>query len=179
MVTLLKHAACCVQVIDMGTQPSPKAEKLAHRREILFGWELVDPTIDLAVKPRVVYKCYGMNLGVDSSLRKDLERLLSTHNPDWFQRFTPKSLLGRYCVVTFASQSENLSSVYVKTVKALKADIDTSKLPKPKTSFGIFMISEPDIDLFERLPQDIRQKIRLSPEWDYSVKGASDYDGFF
>lgn len=170
---------CCVQVIDVGTQAHTKAGKIAHRREILFAWERVDPTIDSAAKPMVVYKCYGMNLGQDSSLRKDLEQLLSTQNPNWFQRFTPKSLLGKYCVVTLASQPENLSSICVTRVKALKADIDPSKLPKPITPFGIFMISEPDIDLFERLPQDIRQKISLSPEWDYRANGANDYDRFF
>jgi len=168
---------CCVQIIDVGSQKIEKLKSISFHRQIIIGWELLSPVMTIGSQGQMIYKTYLMSWGIESPLRKDIERWNGGDlSEDQLRRFNLKSLLGQFhlleLVVTVdradTSANENLK------VAPLPTDIDQSTLPKPLSQFRIFMISEPDMEFFDQLPKEIQEKIRLSPEFEWAQKATGD-----
>lgn len=160
--------ACCVQVLDVGTSSARPQKVKTQFREIVIGWELFEQTSDLFRSSRVLYKIYKMRLTETADLRVDASQILGDQaTPDWFKRFHPKALLGKYCLLGLdASSDDSLMNGFTKVVvKPLTESFKTQKLPSPTSSIGLFMISEPDLDLLEKLPIHIQELIKNSIEF--------------
>ena len=175
----IKHSSdfyCCVQIIDNGSQQVKTHDGVRQARELIFGWELVG----YGQGPKTVYKTYDMRLTEGSPLRQDLESWMGDEFTDKIKRFDLKSILGKYCMLTLSSSSVENGVVnhFVNEITPLSSDSEQSTLAKPLTRYGIFMASEPDMDLFDSLPVEIQEQIKSSPEFVSAQdrQSSEDYD---
>lgn len=169
--------ACCVHLIDIGSQRVGSFKDVSIQRQIVLGWELLSPLMTKGPQGQMVYKTYQMSWGLESPLRKDIERWSGGgQSEQQLKRFNLKSVLGQchQLELTVTTNEVDTSTNENLNVGPLPADIDRSTLPKPRTPFRIFMISEPDMEFFDQLPSDIQEKIKLSPEFEWAQKAAGD-----
>jgi len=175
-VAMSYELACCVQVIDAGTKNTVNFGDQINDRQIFIGWEiLVDQGI--SSDSRNVYKSYDVKWSETSELRKDVKNWLGAELTDErIKRFTPKSLLGKYCNLELVplSNDDGAKILAVKGVAPLPIGIDPATLTKPVSSFRIFTISEPDMELLESLPVEIKNQIKNSPEYAWAQKVSDD-----
>ena len=168
--------ACCVHLIDAGSRVKHTPIDEPKDREIFLGWEIL---IDQAIEsePQIFYKPYPVKWSETSELRKDVQSWLGDELTDErIRRFAPKSLLGKYCNLELAplSNDDEAKILAVKGVAPLPIGIDPATLPKPVSSFQIFTISEPDMELLESLPVEIKNQIKNSPEYAWAQKVSDD-----
>lgn len=171
------QAACCIQIIDVGSQKVESSKEISLKRQIIIGWELLSPAKTSSKQGQIIYKIYPMSWDVESQLRKDVEGWSGrSQSEQSSSRFNVKSLLGKFHRLEFTSTSERNEEIFQENLKvvSLPEDIDQSTLPKPYTPFRIFMISEPDMEFFDQLPKEIQEKIKLSPEFEWAQKAATD-----
>ena len=173
----MKTLACCVSVIDAGSQKVETSKAASIERQIILGWEVPSFTDTSNPQGQMVYKTYRMSWDIESPLRKDIERWRGGDlSDDQLRRFNLKSVLGKYCKLDLGVATDGLGTSANENLKVdpLPADIDQSTLPKPQTPFRIFMISELNMEFFDQLPSDIQEKIKLSPEFEWAHKAAGD-----
>ena len=169
----LSELACCVWVIDVGTQNFKAPSGAFQKREIVLGWELMHASEDHKKLLRIVYKSYELNLAEGSILRQDLQSWLGDEfNEDNIKRFVPKSLLSKYCFLELGSSTgvEGKKNNSVQKITPLPKKFDQNNELKPVTQYRTFMVSEPDMDLLESLPPEVQKKIKNSPEYIWSKK---------
>ena len=169
----LSELACCVKVIDVGTQNFKAPSGATPKREIVLAWELMFASEHHKRLLQIVYKSYELNLTKGSTLRQDLQSWLGDElKEDSIKRFAPKSLLSKYCILKLDSYIgvDGKKNHSAQKITPLPKEFDLSKLVKPVTQFGIFMVSEPDMNLLESLPPEIQNKIKNSPEYIWSQK---------
>ena len=162
---------CCVQVVDIGTQENNDANLVVQKRKIVFIWECIDDLLVCDGSPQKVYKSYEMSLNEGSVLLQDLKDWIGhEHVQDRIKRFIPKSMLGKYCQLHWKSitGSEHAQKFVVQNISPVPSDFDHTILAKPMTKLGVFMASEPDMELFATLPPEIQEKIKLSPEFTWA-----------
>lgn len=167
----MNNFACCVQVIDVGTQQ--------NKRELVLGWELLLTDRMSTAEPIIVYKSYQLSIATDSDLRKDVEQMLGGNiNAESYKRFSPKALLGSYCllILSYSPTCVEDGSLCVSRAQSLSADLDQTALPRPKTPYGFFMTSEPDMELLSQLPTEIQARIKQSIEFTWTIKNQSEHD---
>jgi len=163
----IKNLACCVQIIDVGTQKfdaKSRSKKYGtfFKRTIFLGWETESPT-------RVLYKKYELSIKDGSPLRRDAEKMFGEQlQPEWFRRFEVKKLLGKYCkVICVADKNPSrLNDYKVNRIARLPLASEKDSLFKPSTPFNLFLISEPDMKFLESLPAQIQELIKSSPEFN-------------
>ena len=84
--------ACCIQILDIGTQLVNSSEGNTHKRYVVFGWELVSTGQKKVVSPQVIYKKYNLSFSTGSSLRADIADWLGDEfSSDRILRFDLKS----------------------------------------------------------------------------------------
>jgi len=162
----IKNLACCVQIIDVGTQRfNKKSETKKYvtyfKRMIFLGWETESPT-------RVLYKKYELSIKDGSLLRRDAEKMFGEQLTDeWFRRFDLKKLLGKYCkVICVADKNPSPITDYkVNRIVQLPIGCRPESLFKPITPFSLFLTSEQDMNLLESFPVHIQDLIKSSPEY--------------
>jgi hypothetical protein len=162
----IKNLACCVQIIDVGTQRFNKKSETKKngtyfKRMIFLGWETESPT-------RVLYKKYELSIKEGTLLRRDVEKMFGEQLPDeWFRRFDLKKLLGKYCkVIRVADKNPSRISDYkVNRIVALPVGSNPESLFKPITQFNLFLTSEPNMSLLESFPAQIQDLIKSSSEF--------------
>lgn len=177
MATILNFIACCTAIVDLGSQESRATNALKISREIALFWEVTDEQSNDIFKHKFLYKTYLMSWDKNSPLREDIERWNGgALTDDQQRRFSPKSLLNKYHSLKLEKTSDDSCqpSYKVKKVDPLPADIDIKTLPKPHNPFRMFMISDPDMEFFDQLPKEIQEKIKLSPEFQWAQKAATD-----
>ena len=170
---------CCVQLIDIGTQRVAAYDGSGLRRKIIVRWELVVGPVANSLMPKTVYKTYDMSFTEGSAMRQDLESWFGDEFNDRIRRFDLKSILGKYCMLTLASSSGGVGERdhSVQRITPLTTGFNQAPLLKPMTPFGIFNISTPDMEMFERLPHEIQEQIKNSPEcnWLPTNRSSSKY----
>lgn len=163
--------ACCVYIIDLGTHLAPPGSHMNYMREIAIGWELLDINARKQSGCRILYKKYPLQLTEGSPLKSEIENIFNEKLPaNWARRFNIKSLLGTYCILLNENFSENDGTDGFSKIalQRLQAGIEHSSLPKPRSPFGIFMCSEPDLEFLRSLPPNIQTFIASSVEFSRS-----------
>lgn len=155
------HAAVCVALIDLGTQPS---ELYAPRRMVRLSWEIAELMDD--GRPFLVSREYGWSMGPKSALRRDLEAWRGKRFEDAeITRFDARKLLRVGCLVTVMhKQSGERVYANVASVSALPRGLQ----PPPVQGDVRYLSLQPDLydeAAFEALPEWLRDKVRRSPEF--------------
>jgi len=150
------HLAVCYRLVDLGTQESPM---YGAKHQIVIGWELTDCLMDDG-RPFTAQKWFTFSMHEKSNLRKDLESWRGrSFTEEEFETFDLKNILGTSCLLTVLHKDDNAR---VATVGALPKSMKKGKQVN-ETEF--FSFQEPDEAAWAELPDWLKDKIALSPEY--------------
>lgn len=155
------HNAVCIQVIDLGTQPS-RTEGWDDQRKCQLAFQLVDESTTDG-KAIVVYKEYTYSSGSKSKLSKDIKAWLSLKDLNDFEMDT---LLGKSCIVTVThNESKSNGNTYanVTNISGLTKGAKVRKHTEPLIS--LYLDETFDQETFDNLPEFMRNKISGTPEY--------------
>ena len=65
-------------------------------------------------------------------------------------------------------ETENNGNTYtnIANINPVPASIKKNGLPEGKNELKLFSIDDPDMELFETFSDNLKNKIRMSPEWE-------------
>ena len=167
------HLGRCYRIVDLGSQKVEYMGETKVQRKIMLSWELFgqdDEGADLVTddgKPMAIFKNYTLSWSENANLRKDLQ---SWRNKPWTdaeaRRFDLKTIIGAYCMLNVIHREVNGKTyANVDTIGPVPSLIRQAGLPKAVNKNQLFMITEPDMDMFETFGKGLKEKITSSPEW--------------
>jgi len=169
------HLARLYRVIDLGTQKSEYKGVVKHLHKAMFQFEIHsedengNPTKTNEGKPLSLSKTYTLSTAEMSSLRKDLESWRGKpFTPDEVKTFEIKNVLGVWGMLSVViSQGQNGNNyTNIATIMPVLPTIKKAGLPEGVNELKIFDINEADMELFESFSDKLKEKIRMSPEWE-------------
>jgi len=173
IVPMGSHLARLYRIIDLGSQKSDYDGEIKVQRKIMIGWELFGEGPDGTPlqmedgRPMSIFKNYTLSWADASTLRKDLQ---AWRGKPWTEaealKFDLKTILNAYCMVNVIHRGSN-GKVYanVASISSVPSIIKSAGLPAAVNKAQLFMISDPDMEIFESLGKGIKEKIMNSPEW--------------
>jgi len=168
------HLARCYRIIDLGTQKSEYMgkEKQLHKMMLQFEVHGEDaegnPTVTAKGDPMTVSKNFTVTLAEKSTLRKDLQTWRGKDfTADELRGFELKNVLGQWAMISVV-ETENNGNTYtnIANINPVPASIKKNGLPEGKNELKLFSIDDPDMELFETFSDNLKNKIRMSPEWE-------------
>lgn len=154
------HPAVCVQIVDFGTQAS-KVEKYGDTHWVQFGFELVEErTTDN--KPMVQYRRYNYINTPKSSLAKMLKAWM---NPKDMDSFDLEDCLGAPAMVTIEHNESGDGRTYANIVSVTSAPKSMKVKKHSEPLVSLFLDESFDQDVFDGLPEFMRNQIMDSPEY--------------
>lgn len=163
------YVARCYRIIDLGTQTTNWMGKEKQSKKVMLSWELLDDDVRMKDgRPFAVHKNYTASLGEKATLRADLESWRNKKFTDAeLESFDLKNVLGAYCQIQVVHDEEgkyaNVQSIV--TYKPPKDAQGGSIWPEPVNPDLAFDIDEPDMEIFNSLSDNMKQKIVGAPEW--------------
>ena len=184
------HLARLYRFIDLGTQENKfNGEVTGYVRKVKFVWEVHgqdeegNPLVTDKGEPMIITKDYTLSWGEKANLRKDLESWRNKpYTPEEQRRFDLKKVLNNWCMLNVTHKPKKKGDgVYANVIgvtpvpSALRYKINKegeqiSILPEPFNPVSYFMISEPDMELFESFSKFLKEEIMKSPEWQALAK---------
>jgi hypothetical protein len=180
------HLARCYRIIDLGTQKSEYMGNVKNVKKVMIQFEVHSEDSEgnsLTTsdgKPMTMSKNYTAILAEKAALRKDLEAWRGKPFTDAEKNgFELKNILGQWAMIT-VGQSENNGKTYtnILNINPVPANLKKAGLPDGYNELKIFSIDEADMELFESFSDGLKDKIRLSPEWE-RLHGKATYDNGF
>ena len=174
------HLARCYRIVDLGTQKSEYMGNVKQLHKMMLQFEVHgedaegNPTNTAKGDPMTVSKNFTVTLAEKSTLRKDLQSWRGRDfTPDELRGFELKNVLGQWAMITVV-ETENNGNTYtnISNINPVPATIKKNGLPEGKNELKIFSIDEPDMELFESFSENLKNKIRQSPEWDRLYGGS-------
>jgi len=167
------HLGRCYRLVDLGTQKTDYMGAMKAQRKIMIGWELFgeddkgNPLLTDDGKPMAIFKNYTMSWADGATLRKDLQSWKDKEfSAKELEEFDVKTIIGGYCMINVVHKAtENNVYANVHSITQVPNLIKQIGLPKPVNENQIFMISNPDMKMFETFGEGLRHKIESSPEW--------------
>ena len=170
------YPARVVQIITLGLQEQQpyKGEPKPPVQELYVTYELLDEFMkdeegnDILDKPRWLSENFGFH-SLDSDLAKSTKRYFALdpekeHGGDW------AALLGAPCMVTVIQKpsKKDPEIIYnnITGVSSMRAK-EAAKAPDLVNEGKVFDIDEPDMEIFQSLPEWLQDKI----------KGNLDFEG--
>jgi hypothetical protein len=180
----------CYSLIDLGTQITNGQYGEKAQYKIRLSWELfgddengqpLTVIVDGKEMPMTISKTYTLSLHEKSGLRKDLAAWRGKDFTDEEAKgFDISKLLGAYCMVN-ATTSETNGKTYtnVAGLTPLPGALKNQK-PAPVHDNIIFDLAKPDMDVFGKFYDKLREQIKASPEWQAATgtKPANNSSGF-
>lgn len=174
------YLARCFKMIDLGTQKTEFKGVAKDVRKILLYWELLrdddGEAIFMADGERVftINKEYTWSMDPKANLRKDLDSWRGTPFTDAeADGFEITKLLGVFCKLqVIHKKSKDGQKTYANVGSLMTSKITDGGGANDLTSFSI---TEPNMVVFENLPDWLKDKIRAAAEW--KVEGAEVQNG--
>lgn len=172
------HPARCYRVIDLGTQEVEWSGQTKLQRKILLSWELPTELME-DDKPFTVHQRYTFSSSDKSHFRNHLESWRGKRFED--KDFGPggfkvESLLGVGCLLNVVHTHKNGSTyANVQAVARVPKGMEVPPLVNDKVLFSL----EPDeysVEVFDALPDRLKDTIRMSPEYSRIVNGTPNED---
>ena len=167
------HIARCFRLIDLGTQPkSYQGKPTGEARKIMASWELLGEDRMEDGKPFTISKSWFLSMHEKAALRKDLE--------SWRGRaftleeecsFDVAKLLGAYCLLNIVQEPGADGTMYTK-IKAITPLIKGMPKPEPVNENSIFDMDNPDMSMFEKFSDKMKEQIAGSREWKARQAGG-------
>lgn len=175
------HLARCYRFIDLGTQQTNFEGKVDYKRKLKIVWEIHGeddagkPIVTDKGEPMIITKDYTMSWNDKATLRKDLQSWRGREFTDEEQkRFDIKSILDKWCMLNVAHKPKKTGTGSYANVVAVTPVPNAIKnaLPKGHNKCGMFMISEPDMEMFDSFGKHLKDTIQNAPEWK-AVQGRA------
>jgi hypothetical protein len=180
------HLGRCYRIIDLGSQKSEYMGEVKVQRKIMLGWELFgdddngQPLTTDDGKPMGIFKNYTLSWSENANLRKDLQ---AWRGKPWTdseaRRFDLKTILGSFGMLNVVHREVNGKTyANVAGISPVPSIIKTAGLPKAINKNQLFVITEPDMDLFETFGEGLKNKITNTPEWAMQKGKVSAVNSF-
>ena len=169
------HIGRCYSLIDMGTQltTGQYGEKMQHK--IRLGWELFGEdddgaplTIDVDgyPMPLTISKSYTVSLHEKANLRKELAAWRGKDfTEEEAKAFDVSKLVGAYCMVNVAiSETNGKTYSNIAGLTPIPNALKNSK-PAPIHENVIFNLDDPDMNVFDKFHDKLKDAIRSAPEF--------------
>lgn len=169
------YIARCYLLVDMGDQLTngQYGEKIQYK--IRLAWEVFgeedDGTpltvdVDGVIKPMTIGKTYTLSLSKKAGLRADLA---SWRGRDFTDQelggFDISDVLGAYCMLSVTtSEKDGKKYTNISAVTPLPKEFKNMK-PEPVHELVKFSLDEPDWDIYDDLPEWLRETIAKSPQF--------------
>jgi hypothetical protein len=165
------YLARCYQMIEIGTVEEiiMNVPKTLHK--VRIGWEL--PT-ELKVfkeengeQPLVISKEYTLSMHEKSNLRKDLKSWRGKDfTEDEAKRFDITALLGLPCMLNIIHKpSKSDASKVYQEIAGITSIPKGFSVPKPINPVVVLSYDKFDNEVFEKLPDFIKNKMKSSQEY--------------
>jgi hypothetical protein len=173
------YPARLVQVVDLGMQPQQfKGEQKKPLREIYLTYELSDEFMSdedgqpIKEKPRWLSENFPL-YNIKSEKAKSTERYKSL-DPSGSADGDFTQLLGNALMVTVINNINNTTKRVYDNVAGTQAmrTKDIEKLPPLVNKPSLFLLDEPDMEVYVKLPEFIKKKIMTNLEFAGSVLEA-------
>ncbi len=163
------HTGVLYQIIDLGTHYSDMYDNT--QRKVRFTWELSEELMDDG-RPLSISKEYTLSANEKAALHKLIKGWTGENIADGFDL---RTLLGRPGNVNVAHSTSEKGNVYAKVegVTPLKRSETPPKQVNPPVIFDMTGGSV-DTDVFNALPEFLKEKIMASPEYQQAVARAND-----
>ena len=94
--------------------------------------------------------------------------------PEELKGFELKNVLGQWAMLSIAEvQRDGNTYTNINSVNPVPQAIKKNGLPDGKNDLKLFSIEEADMELFESFSDNLKNKIRMSPEWENLHGGPS------
>lgn len=181
------HLARCYRIIDLGTQKSEWKGETKYNQKVMLQFEVHGeddngkPLITEKGEPMTISKNYTLSLAEKATLRKDLQTWRGVaFTQEQLRGFSLKNILGHWAMISVAKELGNNGKEYtnIMSINPVLKTIKSSGLPEGHNKTEIFMISNPDMELFATFSKGLQEKIKSAPEWRESKKESSNGSGF-
>ena len=175
------HLARCYRIIDLGTQESTYMGNVKQLHKVMFQFEVHsedaqgNPTVTSKGDPMTVSKNFTLTLADKSTLRKDLQTWRGKDfAPEELKGFELKNVLGQWAMLSVV-ETQNNGNTYtnIATINPVPSSMKKNGLPEGKNELKLFSIDDADLELFESFSDNLKTKIRQSPEWERLHGGPS------
>lgn len=155
------YTARCFKIIDLGTQWVEWAGEKKEQKKVMITWELLDDEVKMEDgRPFAATKQYTASLDERGRLRPDLEAWRGKKFTDAeLEEFDLKNVLGAYCTIQIV-HDETGKYANVNSIMAFKGE-----KPKGVNPDVAFDIDNPDMDIFEKMSDRMKEKISAAPEF--------------
>ena len=169
------HLARCYRIIDLGTQKSEYMGQVKYLHKVMLGWEIHGtddagkPLLMKDNRPFAIFKNYTLSWSDKANLRLDLQSWRGRpFTQEEMRKFDLKNVLGAFCMLNIIERPGNDGKTYtnVNGVTPVPAIIKQNGLPEGVNKLELFNLNEPDMAMFETFSDNLKNKIKSSPEWE-------------
>jgi hypothetical protein len=168
------HLARCYRIVDLGTQKSEYQGQVKHLQKVMIQFEVHGEDdsgkalVTAKGEPMSISKNFTLSLAEKATLRKDLQAWRGRDfTADELRGFELKNVLGAWCMLSVAKSMGNNGKEYtnIMSINPVPAAIKKAGLPEGFNKLAMFVIENPDMELFETFGNSLKEKIQGSPEW--------------
>lgn len=168
------HLARCYRIVDMGTQKTEFQGQAKHLQKVMLQFEVHGeddngkPLLTAKGEPMSISKNFTLSLAEKATMRKDLQAWRGREfTPEELRGFELKNVLGAWAMITASKAVGNNGKEYtnIVSINPVPAAIKKAGMPEGFNKLAMFVISNPDMELFETFGNGLKEKITSSPEW--------------
>lgn len=164
------YQAVCSWIIDIGVHHNDMYNN--DSRKLLLGWEICGETVTYngEEQPRVLTKEYTFSMGEKAILTQDLNSWRTKAFTDEERKgFDLRKLLNVGCFLAVANEEKNGKTyTNIKSVTRLPKGVEATPAQNPI----IYDLDEPDDEMWEKMPEWVRNKIQKSLTWQAAAVEA-------
>jgi hypothetical protein len=169
------HLGRCYRIIDLGTQKSEFKGQVKYLRKVMLGWEIHgsdEAGAALKMKdgrPFAMFKNYTLSWAEKANLRADLQSWRGKpFSQEEMRRFDLKTVLGAWCMLNVIEKQGTDGKMYVNVdgITPVPSMIKQAGLPIAINKNEVFMLDQPDMEMFQTFSDNLQKKIMATPEWE-------------
>ena len=162
------HKARCVRVIDLGTQQNDYQGQISWKRQVMLIWEVPSET-DNKGEPLTISKFYTLSLNEKANLANDLVSWLGRPFTETEKKaFDISKVAGKPCSINVILNQNGKPKV--STVMPIGKNDEIAQQFHPNMVFSITDFQEKKMEVFNQLPEGIRNIILKSKELEGTEK---------
>jgi hypothetical protein len=185
------HFAICNMVVDLGIQKTTFKNQAKSQHQVYIRWEVPDErvTYDKDGKtiegPCSIGATYTLSLSEKANLRKALENWRGqAFTEDELKGFDITSIAGKCCQIMVQHKSSG-GKTYANITGVMgisREQKERARAAKSEVGVLIFELDDPDQEIYERLPNWIKEKLesRIPPQSpknaNSSAPAGDDFD---
>ena len=162
--------ARCYKMVDVGTQTETGQFGTKENRKIYLYWELLETADGEKIRmedgetPFSIFNSYKLSMHPKANLRKHLDSWRGKKFTDeQAADFDITKLLDQFCLLQI---THSTSKDGQKTYANVDGIMTTKKKVDGINEISSFSIEDPDMDVFNDLPDWLQSKIEDAPEWN-------------